>query len=62
MKRVWGGLIGFGVGLLILWPAVGWRLIVMAIFVLLGYLVGRYLEGGEEFRQRVKELISLLFR
>lgn len=62
MKRVWGGLIGFAIALLILWPAVGWRLLVMAIFVLLGYLVGRYLEGGEEFRERLKELISLLFR
>lgn len=62
MKRVWGSLIGFGVGLLILWPAVGWRLLVLAIFVLIGYLIGRYLEGGEELRERLKELISLLFR
>ncbi|MGQ9477972.1 MAG: DUF2273 domain-containing protein [Candidatus Bipolaricaulia bacterium] len=62
MKRVWGGLIGFAVGLLILWPGLGWRLLVMAIFVLIGYLIGRYLEGGEELRERLKELISLIFR
>lgn len=62
MKRVWGAVLGFLVSILILWPGFGWRLLIMAIIVLIGYGIGRYLESGEEVREKLKELISLLFR
>jgi uncharacterized membrane protein len=61
MKRVWGAVLGFVISILILWPSIGWRLLIMAIIVLIGYNIGRYLESGEEVREKFKELISLLF-
>lgn len=62
MKKVWGAVFGFLVSILILWPSIGWRLLIIAIIMLIGYGIGHYLESGEEVRERVKELISFLFR
>ncbi|MCR4404782.1 MAG: DUF2273 domain-containing protein [Candidatus Acetothermia bacterium] len=62
MKKVWGAISGFVVSILILWPGFGWRLLIIAILVLIGYTVGRYLEAGEETRERIRELLSTLFR
>jgi len=62
MKKIWGAVSGFIVSILILWPDFGWRLLVIAIFVAIGYGLGRYLEAGEETRERLRELFSALFR
>jgi len=60
--RIWGAIGGFIVSILILWPSAGWRLLVVATIVLIGYNVGYYLEAGKEVREKFRELISLLFR
>jgi uncharacterized membrane protein len=60
--RIWGAIGGVIVSILILWPHVGWKLLVVAIIVLIGYTVGYYFESGREVREKFKEFISLLFR
>lgn len=60
--RIWGAITGFIISILILWPRAGWRLLVVAVIVLIGYNVGYYLESGREIREKFKEFISLLFR
>jgi uncharacterized membrane protein len=53
--RIWGAIAGFIVSILILWPSAGWRLLVVAIIVLIGYTVGNYLES-EEVREKFFDL------
>lgn len=60
--RIWGAIAGFIISILILWPHAGWRLLVVAIIVFIGYGLGYYLESGREVREKFKEFISLLFR
>lgn len=60
--RIWGAIGGLVVSILILWPSAGWRLLVVAVIVCIGYNVGYYLEAGKEVRERFKEFVSLLFR
>ncbi len=50
--KVWGAIAGFILSILILWPSAGWRILVVAIIVLIGYGVGYYFESGEEVRDK----------
>ncbi|GEM_PF-2591464 len=60
--RIWGAIAGFLAGVLILWPHFGWRLLVLAVIIILGYLCGRYFELKPELRTRLRELFANLFR
>jgi uncharacterized membrane protein len=54
--KIWGAIAGFIVSILILWPSAGWRLLVVAIIVLIGYGIGHYFESEEEVRSRFFDL------
>lgn len=60
--KIWGSIAGITLGVLILWPNVGWRLIVILIITLIGYNIGGCVESGEEIKKKFRELFSLLFR
>jgi len=60
--RILGAIAGLIISILILWPRAGWRLLVVAVIILIGYIVGYYLESGREVREKFREIISLLFR
>jgi len=54
--RIWGAIVGFIISILILWPRAGWRLLVVAVIILIGYGVGYYLGSGREIREKFLDL------
>ncbi len=58
-------LIGLVIGLLVglLFVLAGWKVVLILLaFALAGYLIGTYLESQEYVLQRLRKLISRLFR
>lgn len=55
----WGAIIGGLIGILLILGFFGKALLV-ALFVLLGYALGK-LSESQEFRKRIRELFALLF-
>lgn len=59
--RILGALIGFGLSLLFI--IFNWKVVIsLTGLSLAGYILGLYLESGQEIRKKFKELFSLLFR
>ena len=59
--RLIGALIGFVVALLFIF--FNWKLVLLILGLsLLGYVVGMYLEAGQQVKQKLRELFSLFFR
>lgn len=55
-----GILLGAFIGVLLVW--IGFlKLLIIVLLMLVGYAIGKVIES-EEFRGRIKELLSLLFR
>ena len=54
--RLLGILIGVVVG--ILWATVGfWRMLLVAVLTLAGFIIGMYLEDRDRFRQRIDKIL-----
>ncbi len=56
----WGALLGLSLGILLVFIPFG-KVLLIALLVLTGYLIGKILES-EQFRSRIREMFSLLFR
>lgn len=56
----WGAILGFSLGILLVLVPVG-KVLLIVLLVLVGYLLGKFLES-EELRNRVRDMFSLLFR
>ncbi|MBS3812328.1 MAG: hypothetical protein ACLFVS_05555 [Candidatus Acetothermia bacterium] len=58
--RVVGALVGFVIALLFIF--LNWKLVLLIIGLsLLGYLVGMYIEAGQQVKAKLRELFSLFF-
>ena len=59
-SRIIGAFVGFVVALLFIF--FNWKLVLLILGLsLVGYLVGLYLEAGNQVKQKLKELFSLFF-
>ncbi len=59
--RTVGAIIGFALSLLFI--IFNWKVVIsLTGLSLAGYILGLYLESGQEIRKKFKELFSLLFR
>ncbi len=59
-SRTIGALVGFAVALLFIF--FNWKIVLLILgLTVLGYVVGLYLEAGEQVKQKLKELFSLFF-
>ncbi len=58
--RVIGAIVGFIIALLFIF--LNWKLVLLIIGLsLLGYLVGMYIEAGQQVKSKLRELFSLFF-
>ncbi len=60
--RLVGAVFGLLIGVIILWPHVGWRLVILAVLLVLGYLLGRYFEVSPEIKEKFRDFLAQLFR
>ena len=58
--RMVGALVGFIVALLFVF--FNWKVVLLVLGLsLLGYIIGLYLEAGEQVKRKLQELFSLFF-